>query len=98
MYARLRNACELTSCMHLPNPVMLTAAALVKDESDLVTGADVDDEMRTIATRSINSLRNGLGLGGHPDAVTARSQTTMLAMDFDIVANSAATRTRCGRA
>ena len=68
---------ELTSCMHLPNPVMLTAAALVKDESDLVTGADVDDEMRTIATRSINSLR---------------------AMDFDIVANSAATRTRCGRA
>ena len=77
MYARLRNACELTSCMHLPNPVMLTAAALVKDESDLVTGADVDDEMRTIATRSINSLR---------------------AMDFDIVANSAATRTRCGRA
>ena len=67
---------------------MLTAAALVKDESDLVTGADVDDEMRTIAMRSINSLRNGLGLGGLTHAVTARSQTTMLAMDFDIVAKS----------
>ena len=88
MYARLRNACEPTSCVHLPDPVMLTAAALAKDELDLVTEADVDDEMRTVAMRSISSLRNGLGLAGRADAVTARSQTTMLAMDFDIVAKT----------
>ena len=88
MYARLRNACEPTSCVHLPDPVMLTAAALAKDELDLVTDADVDDEMRTVAMRSISSLRNGLGLAGRADAVTARSQTTMLAMDFDIVAKT----------
>ena len=64
MHARLYNACELTSCFHLPDPVLLTAAVLVKDETDLVARDDVTDEMRTMTMRSINSLRNGLGLGG----------------------------------
>ena len=72
--SRLHNMCELTSCLHLPDPVMLTAAALVKDETDLVTSEDVNDQMRTNAMVSINNLRNGLGLGGRPDAVTAKSQ------------------------
>ena len=74
--------------MHLLDAVMLTAAALVEDKSDLVAEDGIDDEMRTVAMRSINNLRNGLGLGGRPDAVTARSQSTMLAMDFDLLAKS----------
>eukprot|EP00439_Symbiodinium_sp_Y106_P056259 s1682_g7.t2 len=61
MHARLYNACELTSCFHLPDPVLLTAAVLVKDETDLVARDDVTDEMRTMTMRSINSLRNGDG-------------------------------------
>ena len=46
---------------------MLTAAALVKDETDLVTGDGVDTVFEMV-----------LGLGGRPDAVTARSQTIFL--------------------
>ena len=42
MYSRLYHACELWSCMHLPDPVMLTAATLVKD-SDVLAG-DIDQE------------------------------------------------------
>ena len=53
MYSRF----ELTSCLRLPDPVMLTAAALVKDETDLVTSEDVNDQMRTNAMVSINNLR-----------------------------------------
>ena len=69
MYSRLHNMCELTSCLHLPDPAMLTAAGLVKDETDLVRSADVNDQMRTDAMLSINNLMNGLW--GWGDALTA---------------------------
>ena len=91
MYSRLYHACELTSCMHLPDPVMLTAATLVKDSDDLA--GDIEEEKRNTAMRAIRSLRNELGLGGRPDAAPARSQTTMLAMDFDPMAQNKASRT-----
>ena len=29
MYSRIYHACELTTCMHLPDPIMLTAAAMI---------------------------------------------------------------------
>ena len=74
--------------MHLPDPVMLTAATLVKD-SDVLAG-DIDQEN---AMTAIRSLRNELGLGGRPDAAPARSQTTMLAMNFDLMAQNKASRT-----
>ena len=91
MYSRLYHACELTSCMHLPDPVMLTAATLVRDSDDLA--GDIEEERRNTAMRAIRSLRNELGLGGRPDAAPARSQTTMLAMDFDLMAQNKASRT-----
>ena len=34
------------------------------------------------AIMAINTMRNGLGLSGRPDTTAARSQTTILAMDF----------------
>ena len=51
MYSRLYHACELTTCMHLPDPVMLTAATLVKDGGDLA--ADIEEEKRDTAMRAI---------------------------------------------
>eukprot|EP00439_Symbiodinium_sp_Y106_P043046 s3501_g5.t1 len=65
---------------------MLAAAALVKDETDLVRSEDVNDQMRTNAMLSINNLRNGLG--GRPDAATARSHATVLCVDFDLMAKN----------
>ena len=91
MYSRLYHACELTSCMHLPDPVMLTAATLVKDGGDLAD--DIEEDKCDIAVRAIRNLRNELGLGGRPDAAPSRSQTTMLAMDFDLMAQNRASRT-----
>ena len=88
MYSRLYHACELTSCMHLPDPVMLTAATLVKDGDDLA--GDIEEEKRDVAMRAIRNLRNERG---RPDAAPARSQTTMLAMDFDLMAQNRASRT-----
>ena len=35
MYSRIRHACEIAACIHLPDPVMLTAAAMVRSDSDL---------------------------------------------------------------
>ena len=65
---------------------LLAAAALVKDETDLVRSEDVNDQMRTNAMLSINNLRNGLG--GRPDAATARSHATVLCVEFDLMAKN----------
>ena len=86
MYARLYHACELTSCTQLPDPVMLTAAAFVKDDDDL--NGDLNTQKRDTALRAVRTLRNELGLGGRPDAAPARSQVTLLAADFDLVARN----------
>ena len=74
--------------MHLPDPVMLTAATLVKDGDDLA--GDIEEEKRDVAMRAIRNLRNERG---RPDAAPARSQTTMLAMEFDLMAQNRASRT-----
>ena len=86
MYARLYHACELASCTQLPDPVMLTAAAFVKDDDDL--NGDLNTQKRDTALRAVRTLRNELGLGGRPDAAPARSQVTLLAADFDLVARN----------
>ena len=96
MYSRVYHACELTTCMHLPDPVMLTAATLVKDGGDLA--ADIGEEKCDTAMRAIRSLQNEVGLGGRPDAAPARSQTTVLAVDFDLMArNTASCHNNLGR-
>ena len=86
MYARLYHACERTSCTQLPDPVMVTAAAFVKDDDDL--NGDLNTQKRDTALRAVRTLRNELGLGGRPDAASARSQATLLAADFDLVARN----------
>ena len=86
MYARLYHACELASCTQLPDPVMLTAAAFVKDDDDL--NGDLNTQKRDTALRAVRPLRNELGLGGRPDAAPARSQATLLAANFDLVARN----------
>ena len=70
---------------------MLTAAALVKDTGDLAF--DIDPEKRDTAKRAIRSLQTEVGLGGLPDAAVARSQTVVLATDYDLMARSTLTRT-----
>ena len=84
--ARLYHACELTSCTQLPDPVMLTAAAFVKDDDDL--NGDLNTEKRDAALRVVRTLRNELGLGGRPDSTPARSQATLSATDFDLMARN----------
>ena len=49
--------------------------------------------MRYRDERAIRSLQNEVGLGGRPDAAPARSQTTVLAVDFDLMARNTASRT-----
>ena len=90
MYSRIHHACEIATCMHLPDPVMLTAAAMIRSNSDL--SVDTDPERSNSALRAIRNVQTEMGLGGKPDAAAARAQTTILATDFDLCANNRATR------
>ena len=90
MYSRIYHACELTTCMHLPDPIMLTAAAMIKSNDDLAV--DPDPERSNIAMKAIRSLQTEMGLGGRPDAAVARAQTVILATDFDLCAHNRLTR------
>ncbi|OLP78434.1 hypothetical protein AK812_SmicGene41379 [Symbiodinium microadriaticum] len=75
---------------------MLTAAALVKNEDDLMSdgndsfaaASDDDKRERTNVLLAANELKNSLAIGGKPDATTVRTQHTFLAMDFEIYANN----------
>ena len=91
MYSGLCNLCDFQSCLHLPDPVMLTAAALVESDADVVVSEATTYETRANTMKSISDLRNELGFGGRPDAVPVRSQTTLLCMDFDILARNRST-------
>ena len=92
MYSRVYHEFELTTCMHLPDPIMLTAAAMVKSNDDLAV--DPDPERSNVALKAIRSLQTEMGLGGKPDAAVARAQTLVLATDFDLCANNRLTRSR----
>ena len=72
MYSRIHHACEIATCMHLPGPVMLTAAAMIRSNSDLTV--DTDQERSNTALRAIRSVQTEMGLGGKPDAAAARAQ------------------------
>ena len=78
MYSRIHHACEIATCMHLPDPVMLTAAAMIRSNSDL--SVDTDPERSNSALRAIRNVQTEMGLGGKPDAAAARAQTTILAI------------------
>eukprot|EP00439_Symbiodinium_sp_Y106_P070026 s1447_g12.t1 len=90
MYSRIHHACEIAACIHLPDPIMLTAAAMVRSDSDL--SVDSDPERSSKALRAIRNVQTEMGLGGKPDAAAARAQTTILATDFDLCANNRVTR------
>ena len=90
MYSRIHHACEIAACVHLPDPIMLTAAAMVRSDSDL--SVDSDPERSTKALRAIRNVQTEMGLGGKPDAAAARAQITILATDFDMCANNRVTR------
>ena len=90
MYSRIDHACELTTCMHLPDPIMLTAAAMIMSNDDLAV--DADPERSNIAMKAIRSLQTEMGLGGRPDAAMARAQTVIIATDFDLAAMNRVTR------
>ena len=40
MYSRIYHACEIATCMHLPDPIMLTAAAMIRSNDDLAVDPD----------------------------------------------------------
>ena len=90
MYSRIHHACEIAACVHLPDPIMLTAAAMVRSDSDL--SVDSDPERSNKALRAIRNVQTEMGLGGKPDAAAARAQITILATDFDMCANNRVTR------
>ena len=90
MYSRIDHACELTTCMHLPDPIMLTAAAMIMSNDDLAV--DADPERSNIAMKAIRSLQTEMGLGGRPDAAMARAQAVIIATDFDLAAMNRVTR------
>ncbi|CAE7428543.1 tkt, partial [Symbiodinium sp. CCMP2592] len=46
------------------------------------------------AIKAINTMRNGLGFGGRPDAAPARSQVTVLIMDYNLASANRATRSQ----
>ena len=75
MYSRIHHACEIAACVHLPDPIMLTAAAMVRSDSDL--SVDSDPERSNKALRAIRKVQTEMGLGGKPDAAAARAQTTI---------------------
>ena len=95
MYSRIYSACEIATCMHLPDPIMLTAAAMIRSNDDLAV--DPDPERSNNALRAIRSVQTEMGLGGRPDAAAARAQTTILATDFDLCANNRLTRSNWDR-
>ena len=80
MYSRIYSACEIATCMHLPDPIMLTAAAMIRSNDDLAV--DPDPARSNNALRAIRSVQTEMGLGGRPDAAAARAQTTILATGF----------------
>ena len=82
MYSRIYHACEIATCMHLPDPIMLTAAAMFRSNDDLAV--DPDPERSNNALRAIRSAQTEMGL--------ARAQTTILATDFDLCAYNRLTR------
>ena len=90
MYSRIHHACEIAACVHLPDPIMLSAAAMVRSDSDL--SVDSDPERSNKALRAIRNVQTEMGLGGKPDAAAARAQITILATDFDMCANNRVTR------
>ena len=91
MYSRLYHALALVSCVHLPSPPMLTAAVMIEQGSDLVDGENISEESKITTMNELNGFRNNLGMGGKPDAVTMRSQPTILVQDFDILAKTRGT-------
>ena len=91
MYSRIHHACEIAICTYLPDPVILTAAAIVRSNSDL--SVDSDPERSNNALRAIRNVQTEMGLGGKSDAAAARAQTTILAIDFDLCTNNRSTRT-----
>ena len=90
MYSRIHHACEIAACVRLPDPIMLTAAAMVRSDSDL--SVDSDPERSNKALRAIRNVQTEMGLGGKPDAAAARAQITILATDFAMCANNRVTR------
>ena len=90
MYSWVHHACEIAACIHLPDPVMLTAAVMVRSDSDL--SVDSDPERSNSALKAIRNVQTEMGLGGKPDAAAARAQTTILATDFDMCASNRTTR------
>ncbi|CAE7612094.1 unnamed protein product [Symbiodinium sp. CCMP2456] len=106
MYSRLYHGCDLHPCENLPTPAMLTVAALVNTEEDLI---DPDAEREIImpsdrerheaevahhrqqAIEAAKETRSKLSVGGSPDATTIRSQPTILCTDFELYAKNGAT-------
>ncbi|CAE7237302.1 unnamed protein product, partial [Symbiodinium sp. CCMP2456] len=106
MYSRLYHGCDLHPCENLPTPAMLTVAALVNTEEDLI---DPDAEREIIvpsdrerheaevahhrqqAIEAAKEMRSKLSVGGSPDATTIRSQPTILCTDFELYAKNGAT-------
>ncbi|CAE7705382.1 unnamed protein product [Symbiodinium sp. KB8] len=90
------HACGIGTCEYLPTPAMLTTAALVKNEDDLMidgndsfaNASDDDKSERTNVLLAAKELNSCLAIGGRPDASTVRTQHTFLAMDFEIYANN----------
>ena len=96
MYARMYHGCGVGTCEHLPTPAMLTAAALVRSEDDLKVGEnetatsespEVKND-RTNVVLAATEIRNNLAIGGKPDATHIRTQSTFLAMDFEMYASN----------
>ncbi|CAE7480865.1 unnamed protein product [Symbiodinium sp. CCMP2456] len=106
MYSRLYHGCDLHPCENVPTPAMLTVAALVNTEEDLI---DPDAEREIImpsdrerheaevahhrqqAIEAAKEMRSKLSVGGSPDATTIRSQPTILSTDFELYAKNGAT-------
>ncbi|CAE7328507.1 unnamed protein product [Symbiodinium sp. CCMP2456] len=100
------HGCDLHPCENLPTPAMLTVAALVNTEEDLI---DPDAEREIImpsdrerheaevarhrqqAIEAAKEMRSKLSVGGSPGATTIRSQPTILCTDFELYPKSGAT-------
>ena len=60
MYSRIHHACEIAARVPLPDPIMLTAAAMVRSDSDL--SVDSDPERSNKALRAIRNVQTEMGL------------------------------------
>ena len=74
MYSRMHHVCDLQACAHLLDPALLVAASLGTDAGDICNKPDIAEELETGTLTAVRDMRNGLAMGGSPDATPLRSE------------------------